>query len=236
MIQGHLITRPETSLPKNSRLLALPREIRDLIYRLVLAVGHALYIFQQPGAQKVELFAPDKPARWLSLLYTSRQLHIEASAVLYRVNQFNLVDGSRRQASVIQSFLSSIGPVNASHLSHIHISFPGMEDLSGSVSIREEDLRGLSLLLERCAGLRTLELYLQGPLARRLALPGFYAADAGSVEQMLSQVDARLRQRPSSLKVLVKVLDGVFIPEGISGVLAPEVTELMGRFGWIVSS
>ena len=59
---------------------SLPREIRNKIYKTVLIVAHPVF-FQDAGS-RVETFAPDRPFRWLSLLYTNRQMHNEAITVL----------------------------------------------------------------------------------------------------------------------------------------------------------
>lgn len=47
-------------------------EIRNKSYRRMLVVAHPVFLFQDAGS-RVETFAPDRPFRWLSLLYTNRQ-------------------------------------------------------------------------------------------------------------------------------------------------------------------
>src|SRR6187399_3023064 len=108
----------------------LSRELRDRIYQRVLYVAHPLYLFTQGGSNQVELFAPERPVRWLALLYTNRQVHTEASATLYRSHKFVMVDTTHNQANLLQFFLNKIGSVNAGHLTHICINFPA----AGSVN------------------------------------------------------------------------------------------------------
>jgi hypothetical protein len=72
---------------------SLPREIRNKIYKIVLIVAHPVFLFQDAGS-RVETFAPDRPFRLLSLLYTNRQMHNEAIPVLYGMNNFSLVDST----------------------------------------------------------------------------------------------------------------------------------------------
>jgi hypothetical protein len=104
--------------------LDLPVHIRNKNYQRVLIVLlHPLYLFQDPGSP-VGAFAPDKPQQWLALLHTNRQISIEASAVLYRVNHFELVDITKRQIGVLRSFLDCVGSVNAASLS------PSMHQIS----------------------------------------------------------------------------------------------------------
>ncbi len=76
------------------RFFDLPRHVRDVIYREVLEVAHPLYLFKDSRSPKVELFAPEKRRRWLALLFTNRQLHAEARAILYS-NHFTFVDNAK---------------------------------------------------------------------------------------------------------------------------------------------
>ena len=108
----------------------LPRDIRNRIYKIVLIVAHPVYLFQDAGS-RVETFAPDRPFQWLSLLYTNRQIHSEATPVLYGVNEFSLVDTTPQQFGLLKSFLDCIGSVNAGLLSHLCINFPVVESRDG---------------------------------------------------------------------------------------------------------
>jgi hypothetical protein len=74
---------------------SLPREVRDDIYQRVLLVTHPLHFFQQTGSEVVEMFVPERPVRWLALLYTNREVREDASAVLYGLNHYTFMDTTR---------------------------------------------------------------------------------------------------------------------------------------------
>ncbi|KAM7210089.1 hypothetical protein V8F06_014529 [Rhypophila decipiens] len=217
--------------PGDSRLFTLPREIRDDIYKRILVVTPALYIFQESG-QKIELFAPDRPANrgWLSLLYVSRKIHNEAAAVLYRSHQFILVDTTAAQVKLLESFLDCIG-VNASHISRICINFPAAEDMGvrdqeGKAVLREDGLRSLKLLQERCTNLVTLETHLHSDNSKGLTTASYDSSNSEDVREVLSQINAYLNAIPSLHNVLVRVY---------SGPLHSLVVSWMQEFGWDVS-
>lgn len=216
----------------------LPRNIRDKIYQRVLAIPHPLYLFTDGTSQKVELFAPDKPAQWLALLHTNQQLHAEAAATLYGLHQFVLVDTTRNQADLLQSFLDLVGSVNAGYLSHICINFPVVATASEDVVcdrtepedvtsvLQEEDLRGLKLIQERCRGLTTLETYVHSENSRDLvAAAGRGGGVSPHTRVALAEVDAQLKAIPLLKKVIIRLYNGP---------LAPEVAELIRSFGWVV--
>ncbi|KAF2257477.1 hypothetical protein CC78DRAFT_527771 [Lojkania enalia] len=139
--------------------LSLPPRIRNKIYMSSLIVPHPLYLFQEPGC-RVELFAPDRPRRWPALLYTNRQISREASAMLYGINHFHLIDATEKQLSLLESFLDCIGDVNAASLSHLDINFPVVEDIDGKpgqLRLRDDSSQILGLIKRKCTKLRTLE-------------------------------------------------------------------------------
>jgi hypothetical protein len=226
--------------PESSLLFSLPREIRNNIHQRVLIASHPLYIFQETAGSrddKVGLFAPERPParRWLALLYTNKQLHEEASAVLYGLSHFALVDataGKKNQGpGLLSSFLGRIGSVNAGCLSHLCINFPvvtaGAEEggvtTDGQAGEEEGNFWGeLGLLREKCTGLATLEMMVYGRHAKGLTVASHGANNPRVVRGGLSQMDAHLKAIPSLRRVLVKLY---------SGPLAPEVVEWMHGFG-----
>jgi hypothetical protein len=220
-------------------LFRLPRKIRDNIYQRVLVIRHPLYLFTDGPHQKVELFAPEKPAQWLALLHTNRQLHAEAAATLYGSHQFVMVDTTQNQVNLLQSFLDLIGSVNAGYLRHICIKFPVVVTASENVvcdrtgpehvtsMLQEEDLRGLTLIQERCRGLTTLETDVHSKNSK-----GLVAAAAGQgggisphTRMALAEVEAQLKAIPLLEKVIIRLYNGP---------LAPEVAGLIQSFGWVV--
>ena len=207
-------------------LFSLPVGIRNNIYRRVLVVPHPLYLFQDTGSQVVETFAPDKPFRWLALLYTNRQIHDEARAVLYGSNHFTFMDTTQHQGGLIQSFLNCVGSVNAGLLSHLSINFPVAESVDGQpgqVMLREDDLYSLKLLQEQCATLTTLETLLYSRNSRRLTDPSH--DDSQFIREALSQIDAQLKAIPSLKKIIVRFYDGT---------PTPAVVEYMQSLGWVI--
>lgn len=138
--------------------LDLPDGIRNKIYERVLVMLHPLFLFQERGFP-VTNFAPGQPLHWSALLYTNRQISIEASAALYRVNRFELIDVSP-QLGVLQSFLGCIGSVNAASLSYICISLLtalSIDEDSCKVRLGDDGLQCLKLLQGQCTSLSTLE-------------------------------------------------------------------------------
>ncbi len=201
-------------------LFALPPEVRDDIYKMVLAVSHPLYLFQDSGSDKVELFAPERPPRrWISLLCTNRAIHKEASAALYRFNRFTLVDTAGRQSEVLQSFLTRIGPVNAGHLSRLCINFPAADGATFS----EDAARTLELLQAKCANLTILETTLYGH-SSGMSLTT-YSSNSHGARNTLKQVNISLKAIPSLSRFIVNIYNGP---------LAPEVVECMREYGWVV--
>lgn len=205
----------------------LPAEARNNIYERVLAVPHPLHMFQEPGCP-VETFAPEKPYRWLSLLYTNRQVSAEAIKALYGMNHFVLeeMETKRRGDGLLISLLRSIGPVNAGLLSHLSMNFPAMERVegqSGEPRIREDSLHNLHQLKEQCTGLKTLETFIYGQNASLLTEES--QNNARSVQKILSQINSEFRGIASLENIVVRVC---------SGSLDSPTREYMEQLGWVV--
>ena len=206
---------------------SLPSKIRKDVYQKVLIVAHPILLFQEPGS-RVETFAPDKPSQWLALLYTNRQMHNEASAVLYRMNSFTLVDTTRQQVDLLQSFLHCLGTVNADFLSHLNINFPVTERVEGQpgkVKLRADSLQSLKLLQENCTNLTTLEAHIHHQNSVGLTQTDHDSSQF--IREALSEIDAQLNAIPSLNKVIVRVYDRNVIPQAMDS---------MRGLGWIVLS
>jgi hypothetical protein len=214
--------------PEESKFFSLPQQVRNDIYRRVLVVAHPLYLFQDTGSQEAELFAPDRPFRWLALLYTNRQVHIEASAVLYGLNHFTFMNTIRSQANLVQSFLNRIRSVNAGHLSHMSINFPVAENVrgqAGKVILTEDDSRVLKLLQEKCINLTTLETLVYSQNSMDLTKASQNSDDSQFIQEALSLIDGQLKAITSLSKIIVRFYNG---PP------TPEVMELMQHLGWVI--
>ena len=212
-------------------IFSLPRVARDDIYRRVLTLGHPIYLFQETGSSVVAIFAPDRPVYWLALLHTNQKVYHEARTILYRLNHFSFMDTTQRQATLAQSFLQRIGPVNAGHLSHVSINFPVVESLRAVQSdgkhsaLGKDDLLSLQLLLEKCMSLMTLELRLYGENALALNKASQNIAGAKLIRDTFDQIDIQRKGIRSLSNFVVRVFNG--LP-------APEVVEHMKRLGWAV--
>ncbi len=211
--------------PATARFFILPREIRENIYKAVLTVDHPLYLFRGSGS-RVESFAPEKPFRWLALLYTNRQIYSEAVAVLYRMNIFTLMDTTQHQAELLQYFLDCIGSENASLLTHLCINFPlieGMKDKPETVKLSKDSLQSLKLLEDNFTSLTTLETLIHSGKHTSLIKASQY--DSGFVRETLSQIDTHTKAVSSLNRFIVRIYDRS--PK-------PSVIESMRELGWIV--
>ena len=205
--------------------LDLPNEVRNKIYQTVLVVLHPLYLFQDPGPC-LETFAPDKPLQWLALLHTNRQISVEASAVLYRVNHFEFIDITKQQIGVLRSFLDCIGSVNAASLSHLCINFPVAVSIAeevGKVRLRDDNLQSLKLLQDKCTNLSTLEMIVH------YRNSGFFTRTDQFLREAFSHIDAQLKAIHSLQRIIVRV-------ETQSRVPTSSAKDMMKRLGWLVFS
>ena len=203
----------------------MPREIRNKIYERVLIVAHPVFLFQDAGS-RIETFAPDRPFRWLSLLYTNRQMHNEAIPVLYGMNKFSLVDSTSQQVGLLQTFLDCIGSVNAGLLSHICINFPVAESIKvqpGKVKVRDDSLQTLKILREKATNLTTLETFIYGKTS--MGLTETDQDNSQFIQDGLAQIDAQLKTIPSLNRVIVRIL-------GESPTVS--VIESMQGLGWVI--
>lgn len=118
----------ESSASTAVGIFILPVEIRQQIFKLVLAVPKSVYLFQDSGSL-LESFIPSRPRVWLALLYTNRRLSYEARSVLYGANRFTLeeVEISNYRSNILKSFINGIRSFNSDFLSELRISFPATE-------------------------------------------------------------------------------------------------------------
>ncbi|KAF4255224.1 hypothetical protein KXX16_005472 [Aspergillus fumigatus] len=212
------------SSPTYVGFFRLPIELRNRIYKEVLALPQQLVLFQDPGCP-VESFAPEKPPQWLALLYTHPQIAKESMAILYSTNRFALEEGTKRQGNLLQSFLDCIGSVNASFLSQLRMDFPAIERKDGQSSeirLREDGLRILRLLQEKCTNLKALETLVYGSNGGLIA---HQETDPQLLRDVLQNIDAHFRAIGSLRRIVVRVC---------SGSPAPPTIDFMQQLGWIV--
>lgn len=209
------------SIMSSPKFLSLPIEIRDDIYKRVLALPQPLHIFQDPGCP-VESFIPRKPYQWLALLYTNKQISKGAGAALYRFNRFVFqeADESQTHCSPLETFIKSIGHFNAGSLSHLCINFPATESTQGEISLREDSLRRLQLLQKDCATITTLETFIYRKDSKFLI-----EQDTSSVREALSEINKQFGYIASLEKTIARIY---------SGTLEPSIREFLQGLGWIV--
>lgn len=218
-----------TGLPSDHssqvNIFSLPREIRVQIYKQILIVDHPVFLFQD-ASSRVETFAPDRPVRWLSIMYTTRQLHRETSSILYGMNVFNLVDSTSNQTKLLQDFLNSIGRVNASTLSHLCINFPKIDCVQGDTGqfeLTKESLQSFMLLQDRLNSLKILETSIYSK--ETLGLNGLDLNDGYAIAKALSLVEMQVKNIPRLSRFIVRVFD----PN-----LDTPIIETMQGLGWII--
>ncbi|KJR87248.1 uncharacterized protein SPSK_01931 [Sporothrix schenckii 1099-18] len=228
-----------TCLQHTSSFLSIPREVRNGIYRRVLVLRHPLHLFQNNGSTvpgPLETFAPEKPARWLALLYVNRQVHAEASEVLYGLHHFRLVGTAQNQAQLLCTFVNSIGPGNAGAVSHLSINFPAIERVVGvegqlgrlRLALTGDGQSSLAILREKCPNLTILETLVYTHGSQSLLYAGHDShddLDDQSIREALAHVDVQLKLISSLRKIIVRFY---------SGPLAPSVVAAMQGFGWDV--
>lgn len=181
---------------KQSRLLCLPAEIREKIYRCVLLVPF--------NRQDIRRWQPwngwKEPDYRFALSFTCRNIYAETMKLVYSEIPFCLdIRDSDQALSVLRQFLGSIGPVHAQWITRFRITCPELlyvprkqdnaeskedensnnsnnEDDSDSdddewrkrfnVEVSEAGLECLRLLRQRCPSIATLGFHMFGP--RRL--------------------------------------------------------------------
>ncbi|KAE8551779.1 hypothetical protein TMatcc_001763 [Talaromyces marneffei ATCC 18224] len=216
---------PSASVPLQSPtctrvdFLDLPIEIRNNIYKRVLAVPHPLYIFQD-SRSRLEIFAPEKPHQWLGLLFSNRQVSEEARTVLYGNNQFHFMETTPR---LLTSFFNVIGYSNAGLLSRLSIKFPTFEiskDRPGEIRIHTDSLQSIQLLQQRCVKLTSLEALVYDPSE---AVTDDW--EIQSVRDVLAEINTQFRCIRSLKEIIVRVY---------TKPPSPSIRALMNELGWVV--
>jgi hypothetical protein len=207
----------KASSPSSSTYIGffhLPIKLRNHIYKELLTLPQQLILFQDPGCP-VESFAPKKPPQWLALLYTHPQISRESNAILYSTNRFALKEGSKCQGNLLQSFLDCIRSVNASFLSQLQMDFPAIKQKDGQSSeirLREDGLRTLRLLQEKCTNLKALETLVYGSNGGLIAVQ---ETDPQLLRDVLQNINAHFQAIRSLRRIIVQVCSGSPAPPTI---------------------
>lgn len=130
----------------SANFFSLPREIRDMIYKLCLLNSDPM----RPFGYRCHIceVSPD-------LLQASKTVHNEARSVLYQ----NRIDFTNAAPSFISLFFGEIGSNNADCIRHVYVEFPNFCDLEvGNVTIDARWIESLGCIKRGCANLRTLTI------------------------------------------------------------------------------
>ena len=104
--------------------------------------------------------------------------------------------------------------------------FPVAEDVDGQpgeIVLREDGLRSLKLLQDKCMSLKTLEAFVHNQNSRGLTEASY--DDSQFIQEVLSQIDAQFKLLPSPSRIVVRFYDGG---------PASSVMELMQGLGWVI--
>lgn len=207
---------------RSDGLGALPTDIQQKIYRMILVVPAELHIFQDHGGP-IEVFAPEKSRQWNALLHVSRPVSKEASTVLYGSNVFNFLDTSTQQASLMKAFLERIGSINANHLTHLCVNFPLIEYNADASELSVGSWPHISLLRKHCANLKRLELYVNADNNSSVSQPETNAMHHLKTE--LRAFSTQLHTLPALQNIIIRFYGQKPLPS---------VVELMQSLHWIV--
>jgi hypothetical protein len=213
------------------RLFSLPIEIRREIYKDVLAVLHLLYLCEDDSriGYPVRTFGQyHKPPEWPQLIYTNRQIHDEAKAVLYDTIDLIVedVETEHGKLSLLRFFWNRIGHVNAGLLSNLRINFPATERIegqSGGIRLSEYSLQSLQLLKNDFTHLKTLIILVYTRDAYSLLLDNLN--DIKPAKDLLLELDAQVRGIVSLRKIMIRFC--VVPPD-------PWAREFVEQLGWEV--
>ncbi|KAF7936361.1 uncharacterized protein EAE98_002580 [Botrytis deweyae] len=206
---------PKTSSPvpqlQTSKLnfLDLTIEIRLKIYEELLVAPEPLsLIFTSSPGDKAQLIAVREDGDCLTpqLLRVSKQIHHEATSILYSNNQFHLSRlheefGDRQMPSNegVVEFLTQMGNYNASLIRHLGICFPLSRNDSDPDPVKNQ---ALDFIHDKCTSLTTVRILLWNSFNLDRSDRGVKSDEAGSsilFAEDLKRIDALLK-RSSSLK------------------------------------
>ncbi|KAH7035929.1 uncharacterized protein B0I36DRAFT_406683 [Microdochium trichocladiopsis] len=183
--------------PYSSILLDLPAEIRYQIFYFLLVYHGPIAVF---GSRRIRTRVD------AAILSTNKQLHHEASAVLYGQNSFNLDTSETSDEGAPAAFLHSIGTRNAGLIRHICITFPHHyardPDTARWHALRDCDVLTLDVVREVCTGLRTLASARQTANVAEWEV-GLQHIPWEDADEILGKIDRHFRTVPDLEEVVV---------------------------------
>ncbi|TGO44466.1 hypothetical protein BCON_0514g00050 [Botryotinia convoluta] len=202
------VPRSQTS---KLNFLDLTIEIRLKIYEELLVAPEPLsLIFTSSPGDPAQLIAVREDSDCLSpqLLRVSKQIHHEATPLLYSNNQFHLSRlhqefGDRLIPSNegVVKFLTQMGNYNASLIRHLGIYFPLTRNDPDPDPVKNQ---ALDFIHDKCISLTTVRILLWNSCNLDRSYRGVKSDEAGSsilFAEDLRRIDAQLK-RTSSLRVI----------------------------------
>ncbi|TGO52843.1 hypothetical protein BOTNAR_0312g00040 [Botryotinia narcissicola] len=184
-------------------------EIRLKIYEQLLVAPEPLsLIFDSSAGDLARLIAVREDSDGFSpqLLRVSKQIHHEATTLLYRNNQFHLSRLHERfENRLMQSnkgivkFLTQMGKYNASLIRHLGIYFPLTRDDLDPDPLQNQ---ALDFIYDKCTSLMTVRILLWNNRNLNRSYKGVKSDGTGSIipfAEDLKRIDAQLK-RTSSLQ------------------------------------
>ncbi|TGO08560.1 hypothetical protein BTUL_0203g00210 [Botrytis tulipae] len=199
---------PQSQISKLN-FLNLTIEIRLKIYEELLVAPEPLsLIFDSSAGDPARLIAVREDSDGFSpqLLRVSKQIHHEATPLLYRNNQFHLSrlheefeDRLIPSNEGIVKFLIQMGNYNASLIRHLGIYFPLTRD---DLDPDPAQNQALDFIYDKCTSLTTVRILLWNNCNLNQSYKGVKSDETGSsipFAEDLKRIDAQLK-RTSSLR------------------------------------
>ena len=146
-----------------------------------------------------------------AILVANKQIHHEATPLLYSMNRFRVGAGEysytyETSREILQKFLDHIGNQNASFLRQICIAFPAFNIYhAGNITLQEDSVLSLELLRDRCTNLHILETSLETTTAVEHSIDSLDNPLAAT--EAMALVNTRFKALPSLKEVIVNVSD-----------------------------
>ncbi|KIW25741.1 uncharacterized protein PV07_08897 [Cladophialophora immunda] len=200
-------------------------EIRLRIYSELLVNPGPIDFVADFGPSSPPLFRRQRDGLYPAILRVNKEIHREASPVLYAWNHFRFPEVFSLSAPVsayITPFLNRIGS-HASLIRHIRIPFPTFDyPLPDRAVLHEVHVKNLETIRRACAGLQTIELLVPAEHCN------YALRDDAIAPEALNILDMRLQSMPSLKEITVnfEVYDG--------GDSSDDLTELLHGHSWAV--
>jgi len=222
--------------------LTLPPEIRLQIYENLLITAHQpITIYREPNTPdgiKVRPRLREQPPNFQhdlspSLLRTCKQIHSEATPILYSRNKLK-IDSSH------ETVLSRFGPNNANHMTHLYMPFPTFNTtttppaLSGQVILDFRHVELAHLVAERCANITAIYAEAYPRCWPWDFLQGFTRRTVDSEEAAMLRRLSLFTKVYELFRGLFPRVETIFTPEMDVSLTGTEYQSQLEGIGWTV--